>query len=179
VEQIRQNRRSDGESNTPSLHRTSYLLVVPIIWLGLTVVSLGAIAWARYGVPSPNPFSSYVDIFPGQPSSALQARGFSCSMEFNRYTSNEYCFSYPAAGVFSKVGVVVSKGVISIISFTMRENTLRLGDLMMLWGKPDFTENDRSTYYFWRGSGVTAIADNDTGRFTHYFPVRRAIIANP
>jgi hypothetical protein len=142
---------------------------------GFTTLCVGARALAGYTTLPSNPFASFADVLPGQPRSALVARGFSCPVSFFIATdpdvTDETCVFYQAIDIFRQVQVTVSQGVIRHLTFIMRENALTIGDLAALWGNPEVQEYGRSVDLFWRSHGVYAIASNISGRFSPFLPV--------
>lgn len=167
----------EWQSRTHVIHPLAYLLVALIVWMGFTVVILGAQGLGQDTEPPTNPFAAFAHFFPGQPGSAIQGYGFLCSRGLYAYLPNEHCTLNPTEGAFSQIGVVISEDVIDEISFRMRDDTFRLGDLTLLLGKPEVRESSRSVYLFWRGSGVTAIVTEYTGHFSPFLRLRRVIIA--
>ena len=171
----------EGESHAPSRKLLLYLLVIFLTWLGFAAASMSAMALAQYTPAPPNPFASFADVFPGQPRSSLIARRFSCltgSYNFTEGAPNEYCTLNPASGIFSHVMVGINQDTIQNILFMVRDDTLRVGNLMLLWGKPEVHEYSRSVYLYWRSRGVFAIASHDTARFSLFLPVRRVSIGD-
>jgi hypothetical protein len=153
-----------------------YLLVVFSLLVGFAVVSLGVWALGQSAVPLPNPFAAFADVFPGQPRSAAQMRGFLCLTSAYGSEPNEYCSVDLARGIVSQIDVYIAEDLIDEISFRLREDTLRVGDLMLIWGTPEIRENGHSVYFYWRSMGVTAMVTEYFGRFSHFLPVRRVII---
>ena len=178
MEQIAPRSQHQWQSPTRLFHLLPYLLVVLIVWMGFTIVSLGAQALGHNAEPPTNPFATFAHVFPGQPGSAIQGYGLLCSRGLYNYLPNEHCTVNPTEGTFSQVGVVISDGVIDEISFRMRDNTFRLGDLMLLLGKPEVREFSRSVYLFWRDIGVTAMVTEYAGHFSPFLRLRRVIIAH-
>ena len=167
------------ESRFPSFRLRPYLLVVFVLVTGLTVINIGARALAEYTMPPSNPFSSFADIFPGQPRNALETRGFSCSIVPYSDIPNEYCYFYPTTGAFSKVSVLVSKDVIRITSFILSENALNMGDLMLLWGKPLSDESSSWVHFLSHKIVVTAFVVDHTRQLSPFLRVLKVIITNP
>ena len=161
-----------------SLYLPSYVRVVFIVFMGCAVVSVSAVSLARSTPVPSNPFAVYADIFPGQPGGAIQGRGYSCSTGINEYLPNEHCTLNSASGAFSQIGVVIADNAIKNNNFILRGDTLRLGDLMLLWGTPDIQEQIHSVFLFWRRIGVTAIITEYAGYFSLHLPVRRVLITN-
>src|SRR4051794_3527952 len=108
-----------------------FLALICILLTGFAVVTLGVRALALTAIALPNPFLGYADILPGQSTSAIATRAFSCSSDLNNYSdpSKLYCFLTPTDGVFSNISVFISGGIIRNISFVMREHNLKIGDL--------------------------------------------------
>jgi len=73
-------------------------------------------------------------------------------------------------GNVRRVEVTVSRGVIREITFRIRQNTLRLGDLALLWGSPEVRSFGRGIFLFWRECGITALVMG-LGRLSHLSPV--------
>ena len=70
-----------------------------------------------------NPFADYIDVFPGQPRSALEELGFSCPASYLANlpdAAGETCVLWSATGLFSQVRVYVVQDVIQNIDFVMR-----------------------------------------------------------
>jgi hypothetical protein len=171
----------EGESHAPSRKLLLYLLVIFLTWLGFAAASMSAMALAQYTPAPPNPFASFADVFPGQPRSSLIARRFSCltvGYDTARAAPDETCVLLPASGLFAQVEVIVSRSLIREITFTLREDTLRVGDLMLFWGEPTVTIYSRSVYLYWRSRGVFAIVVGYSERFSLQLPVRRVSIGD-
>src|SRR5690348_10693220 len=83
------------------------LLITGIVSIG----SVGLTLLVRLNKPIPNPFTSYADIFPGQPQNAVLARGFSCQ------SSPQYCTSTPANSPFALIAVTLTNGVVKNLDF--------------------------------------------------------------
>jgi hypothetical protein len=129
-----------------------------MMFIGFAVVNLGVSAWAHY-TPSPsNPFLAYASVFPGQPASAVEAMAFSCRETYAYYHHPEemYCTFTPTADVFSYVEVVVYGSNISKITFTMRDISLQVGDLMNFLEMPAVHRSHNVEYFFLPESLVIA-----------------------
>ena len=167
---------SQWKSRTPVFKLSSYLIGVFVLVTGFTVINMGARALAQQNLPPSNPFASYADVFPGQPTTNLAERGFSCALDYhNQY---EYCQLYPATGAFSQLSVAVSKDQISIISFTMRDSVLKAGDLIVLWGTPDVRGRSHTLHFFSNNRSITAFPVEPISQYSLFLPVQRVIITN-
>ena len=86
-----------------------------------------------------DPFLAYASIVPGQHWGGTLEHEFSCSastMPSPVIVGNE-CVNHLHTGPLSQVDVTIWDGFIIRANFTLRENVLRIGDLVLLWGKPD------------------------------------------
>lgn len=148
-------------SLTLSLRLLMGFAIVTIAVRTLTVMTMA--------IP-PNPFSGFVDISPGQSQDALKARGFLCSPSYYNSTS---CLLWPESGVFSNVEVTVYGGNIHQISFIVRDTSLRVGDLVRLWGRPRFQGNNYLAGFVWANSGITASAQEYDPAYSLFLPIWR------
>ena len=137
----------------PSFKFLPYLRLALILLSGLALTNLGMRAFAQstqFSAPPPNPFLEYADIFPGQPISAVEARTFSCWSNHNYYDSLERaCSSELTSGVFATVDMLTSDDTIREITFTLRENIFNVGNLVLLFGNPNFRAYPHKVFFFW------------------------------
>src|SRR5215831_7958872 len=112
------------------------LTLILLIGFSLGVGCIKVLAFG--GVPSHDPFGTFVDVLPGQAKGALEAHGFTCTLRsYYPYNGRDYCSLDFPSGTFSEVNVIVFGGIIQQTDFTLRDDTLKLGDLTALWGMPD------------------------------------------
>jgi hypothetical protein len=142
-----------------------------MLLIGFSVLVVAARGLARYTLPPlpSGPFVTFADVLPGQPGSTLEEKGFLCaSMRDYDDPTHENCIMKLDTGAISEVNVYISLaiGIIQRVTFTMRENSIKAGDLMTIWGQPEIQRYSRSTYLFWRGRGVHTIVSCPTGRFS-------------
>jgi hypothetical protein len=146
-----------------------------------TVASIVPRMLGRNTDPPHIPFAAFADVFPGQPRSGVAARKFSCPMsDFGGYRgrTDEFCYLYLATGVFSRVGTTISKESIRVIYFTLRDNTLKMGDLMLLLGTPEVRDYGYFSYFRWPQSGATAVTDLSRGKSFFLLAVRSILIVD-
>lgn len=163
--------------NSRSLLFMPLLYVMTTLSIGLGMVSFTVAALSRPELPSPDPFSAYANIFPGQPERAIGGLGFSCASDGRKYYGSAQetrCQLDMAAGSFSNIAVTTSEGVIREIRFAIRDDTLRVGDLAVLLKLPDFQAH-RMGYgasFSWNGRIVLALVGGETETFSHFRAVR-------
>jgi hypothetical protein len=165
----------------PKLILTSYLLVVFIIWISFNIVIVGALALGDSVVQTAHPFSAYADIFPGQSGSTISGSAFSCVVDDPPlYTSPFYkdCRLTPTSGTFSRIDVMISSETIQQISFILRENTLRVGDLVLLVGATDFHAIHSTIYFSWKGNLGLAFLTPNTARFSLFHHVWKVALTD-
>jgi hypothetical protein len=140
--------------------------------IGITVVNIGARLLAQYPAPPPSPFSSYADIFPGQPANAIEGRGFACSTHDGDAFGSRletYCHLFSQDNFFSLLGVLIMDNRIRQITFTMFDQTLRVGDLALFLGSAHFRTTPNLMVFSWRGKAGLA---STVGVSTRFEPLR-------
>src|SRR4026207_857687 len=123
----------------PSLRLLPVRLIAFSLVIGFTILILCTRGLARNTLPPSSPFASFADIFPGQSDDSIKARGFFCIMSPDR--SDEHCVLKLETGSISGVRVLIAQHMILQIQFTLREDLLKLGDLMLFLGTPDNRQN--------------------------------------
>jgi hypothetical protein len=150
--------------------------------LGILAAVFSVIASARFAQLSPNPFSDYADILPGQARSALVLRRFSCAA--GRVTNDrsshlgftQYCVLQLGNGLFDHIGVMVSDNAVNRVFFSARENALTVGDLVFLWGRPPMIARDREQMTLaWSRGEWTILANTKGTRLSYLMPLRRVV----
>jgi hypothetical protein len=166
----------------PRLRLSPLVLIVVIIWVGLavvTIVAIGVRAVVQYSPTPLNPFPAYADVFPGQPASALETRGFSCQYFYDFYhrpaeaqaPTEASCIFTPAAGAFLNVKAIISDGTIYTLTFIIRDNTLRVGDLAQLLGTPAIHRFRYTAFFQLPTSLVRVEPVGQTKQFSLFLPV--------
>jgi hypothetical protein len=152
-----------------------YLRVALCLFMAFALLSV--LTWAlvqNRTPPPPNPFVSFADIFPGQPESAVEARGTSHRLPtYNFYgvLSDKYYSFTPAESIFSDVRVTISHGIISQTIFVLRDNPLRVGDLAELFRTSNMHVYLNAVYFVLPNNFVIAKTATHTGRFSLFLPV--------
>jgi len=144
--------------------------------IGFTTLNFGAKALGQSGVAARDPVAEFADVLPGQPKSAIVARGFSCPALAYR-SPNEHCSLRPKRSAFSHVDVDIVSGRISHSSFNVRSNLLRVGELVLLWGIPEIEAGANTVVLRWHRIDTTAIATSHTGKFSFLLGVDRLFIS--
>jgi hypothetical protein len=115
------------------------LILALTLSLVLTGVSIAAMTLAQHAPAPFNPFAEFTDIFPGQPITAVAERGFTCADgQQHNYTQLEqvHCTLEMPTGHFSRIEAIVNRLYIQKVTFMLRGNTFRVGDLALLLGEP-------------------------------------------
>jgi hypothetical protein len=124
-----------------------------IVLTGLTLTNIGlrTLAHSTQSVQAPsNPFLEYADVFPGQASQALNSRPFSCGNIYAYGSSSATaCTVVLSSGIFSDIETTVWDGLIHQTTFTLHDDAMKIGDLVLLLGNPHFRAYPRRAFFFW------------------------------
>lgn len=169
------------------LPRLSLHLQLPLhIWLmldvflGILFMVAAVTALTRSMQPPLNPFSSYGDVLPGHPKQAALARGFTCFA--NVFDDSESCtrIDEPASRLFSGVHLSTLGDHIYSLSFDVYADTLTIGDLVLLWGRPAIQRSGRVAQVHWSSPSVTALAVVQSARpLNDFTPVAHISFITP
>jgi hypothetical protein len=118
-----------------TLHFPLYIWISVIILTGSIILVIGVIIAAHRDIS--NPFSVYGDLFGDDARRAASARGFICRDVGLDNQALALCTQHNTERLFSRLDVWISRNSANEIGFLLRENTLRLGDLALLWGRPE------------------------------------------
>jgi len=108
-----------------------------LLWLSLTVLNTGMILSGRTSTLPLAPFATYADVFPGNPQNALNTYPTTCFRNHESSTRTETCRFRPKNQAFSYIDAHTYNDKIQTLDFIMRDGALRVGDLILLWGKPN------------------------------------------
>jgi hypothetical protein len=166
------------------LINTASTIKLPIylrLMLGLTAAMVIAVMSLRMLIrtnaqPS-NPFPSDLLIMPGTPENTVKLMGFSCNPQAD-FVPSQYCTQAPATGPFSLVAVTLSNQVVTRINFTLRANSLVVGDLPLAWGRPKIERYGDSVYLEWPHMGVSANGQVGYALFSYLLPLARISFAS-
>jgi hypothetical protein len=151
--------------------------VLFLIFTSLLMAVVGVTTLAKLFEPMQfsDPFTLYTDIVPGEraDSSALQARGFWCLADSLPSPADitVNCASSVQTESIAGINVVIWDGVVQRLDFALHEGELRVGDLALLWGRPEIHKAVRSIMLIWRERRITALSRTDDGHFTYFKPV--------
>lgn len=149
VEQKQEDKYSQADNNHLSTKLLPYIQMAFIIVTGFAMVSMGLRISSKPINEVIDLFSPYMDIFPGNPISATQARGFLCNSHNDFYPVHvEHCYFTPVAGRVYGIYVVASENIIRQTTFTMRNDSLMLGDLVLLSKSHDFSAYLQEIIFF-------------------------------
>ncbi len=154
------------------------LLWVLTIFSMMAVLVLSELALLAAQAPR-NPFADYTPLMPGQPESAAIERGFLCASIPN-YTGTT-CVDTRSLTLlsFSEIYIMgTQRRIIDRIGFIPRGDTLTIGDLTALWGRPTYQmQGSLVVVLCW--PGVYALSPLNGNRATTYFsPVKMVEFSN-
>ena len=140
--------------------------------ISIAVVSVIALAKSPDdGIPL-YPFAPYADILPGQSQDAVLQRSIHCQVDIT-LQFDESCSSTLKTGMFSAIQLRISSrtGRVIRIVFTSREERLTLGQLVLLWGRPEIDIFGPTANFRWRSIHVVAIPQAYDGHFSYSLPI--------
>ncbi|MCC6615544.1 MAG: hypothetical protein IT320_18870 [Anaerolineae bacterium] len=147
--------------------------IVLSVLTGVTVLVASAVIVTRRDTP--DPFSSFGDLFADNGRQAALSRGFTCRDTVVRghpQTVSSFCIQDLTDEVFSRIYLRTSGDVAKEIRFSLREHTLRLGDLALLWGRPTLWLNCEAVIAAWPAHDIIGVvAPPQAGRVNYFLPV--------
>ena len=151
MEQIQAITQSQPVGHLRPFRVPAYLRLVFLLLIGFSVASLLVRTLAFTVLVSPNPFTAYADIFPGQPDSAIQSRAFSCRSQPEEHPvpTGLSCAFVPTEGIFSKITVITSQSAIQNTIFEIREKNLRVGDVELFLKIQPVSNFSKIAYFTW------------------------------
>jgi hypothetical protein len=148
------------------LKLSRYVRLTLIILTSFTLGNLGLRAFGQSTAPPANPFLQYPDLLPGQPASALQALPIDCTNVYYYSQRNELsCSVVLASGIFDRIDVFTEGDIIRQTNFTLRDHTLKLGDLLLFFDGASHKSYPHKAYFSWAKFFI--IASTTAGEHTH------------
>jgi hypothetical protein len=153
-------------------------LFLSLTLLCLTVLSVVTVSMSiaiRQVDPPPDPFFHYVNLLEVELNT-----GFACAdttsihdeMEAN--AARQLCTAYPTDQPFSQVRMIVGVNLVQV-DFIPREETMTVGDLARLWGRPQIGSVYRGRMNLqWPAHGITAVVSGE-GQFSYFLAIERII----
>lgn len=154
---------------------TLFFMLVRATFVLMTFVLVSAIVLAR--IPgseiSLDPFAAYTDVMPGQMQYALMQRGFNCQANIS-FRFDDSCTLTLQTGIFSAIQTTVTSGTgrIRRVVFTARDQQLTLGQLLLLWGRPEIAIYSPTANFRWRSLHIVAIPPSYDGHLVYSLPIK-------
>lgn len=153
------------------LPRYSRLTLSSLIGVFLVVMSVMMVARREML----NPFSSFTDLFGENAVQAALTRGFRCwdsELRDQPHSISDNCAQRDIDPVFDSIHLQMSGSKTREISFWLRNNTLTIGDLELLWGKAEVQRHCEIVVALWPNRHIIAFAaPSRSGRITYFVPV--------
>jgi hypothetical protein len=157
----------------PRLLFTVILLVIAFLLAILAVSTLSK----RLGDTDPaDLFAPYNDIFPGQRVDVrqLEEQGFTCKFDSQPTPADESigCSRDLQTETFTYMSAVIWDGIVQRLTFAVREHSLMLGHLTLLWGAPETINRGNSMNVIWITPGkVISTGQAPQGVFNYFQPI--------
>ncbi len=136
--------------------RPPALVTLPLLGMMLFVL----VGRPLFGSLEPtDPFGDYINLTPGQPTSLLA--GYPCTTPYDDTLDRTlYCQIKPDGGPIRLITVTAHDDRIATVSFMT--DSLRVGDLVERWGRPDIVGKSKSNFRVkWSSRGVVAVGHTD------------------
>jgi hypothetical protein len=152
------------------------IILLLVVSFSTAIVVVSALSQRYSEAYQTDPFAAFADYFPGQPVDMrlLEARGFSCRYQAVLIPADlgAYCWRGLAAGPFSWVYVTIWDGIVKRLDLDVHANSLVMGDLVLLWGRPQLIINGNFVNVSWRADGITrGLGWSQNERFTYFQPL--------
>lgn len=149
------------------------------LFLSIVFTITGMLMLTRWLQPSSNPFAAYMDMLP---ENALGDVSWSNSEQITTLLGSP-CRD---VSVSSDCRYTLTSGPIKSVTFSspyredepaviylsVRENTLRVGDLCVIWGKPIvITYPNNQFLVTWPNQQITTLVHSKTGNFNFFLPI--------
>jgi hypothetical protein len=120
-------------------------------------------------------FAAYAHILPGQhvEVAALEAEGFSCKDDSRPTPADlaQLCSNGEGNRQVSAITIAVWDGIVERLDLNPRDRAFVVGDLVLLWGKPEIQQIGPWLSLRWRGRHISASAWSASGQFSNFQPV--------
>lgn len=172
LEQVEQHHQPQNAS----LRASPLVSAILFVWGGLFAIALALVFGSRSLSSPVNPFAAYADILPGQPWSNTEAHGLDCGTYSADNAYVETCYLRPANGIFSRIRVGREGDTVELLIFTMRQNTLTLGDVALDFGIQLAGQPARNS---WMVGEYSIVIWMDYGHFSHFQSVDHLYLYRP
>jgi len=159
--------------------RISITLLLVVSFLAAVVV-VNTLAKHLGEADATEPFAAFADRLPGHQldTSILKAEGFTCSFDLAPlpYYVSEECWQQFQTGLFSLVHMTVWDGTVKRLDLLIRGDWLTVGELALLWGRPDVYKNGNYLNVSWSDPHVMGTVLPRNGRFTFFLALSQISI---
>jgi hypothetical protein len=145
-------------------------------WVALMIVVSVSIMAGRHEVS--DPFSAINALFAENARRVALEHGFKCkNSDWSNHPSDiaDYCVLTNTDQIYSTIYLRLSGNVAEEVSLSLREPTLTLGDLVVLWGMPETHVFCESLVVSWATPQVKAMVAVPRTRHVNYFATIRMI----
>lgn len=159
----------DHRQRHPAVRVPMVILGVISFTTGMVVLTALVVFTPRLAVLQPNPLAAYTDLIPGRITNVALLDDFSCSAAVD---SMKLCSFTPTAGTVEHISIIIKHDVIYGTSFHFRDNSLRIGDLALMWGTPRIVRSEESISLFWFRNNTIITLPSLRGRLNYSRPIR-------
>jgi hypothetical protein len=122
-----------------------------------------------------DPFAVYASIMPGQQVNytVLEADGFSCKEDTHPTPADlaEICSDDEGDQQISAITVVIWDAIVKHLDLKPSAGTFTMGDMALLWGKPEIQHTGHAINLLWRARRTSAGGWSENEQFSYFQPV--------
>ncbi len=161
--------------STPTATCHYFLLRLMLLLVLVFSAAVSITVLVRRGQTPPNPVMPYLAAL-GRPTARLEAEGYVCAA-LSSLPGMYLCDYTSAASPLRTVHALLAGDVAEQVVLVLSESTLRLGDLVLLWGPPVVDRHAHSVAFTWCDFHSYAQTRSATGRHLAYFaPIDRIMV---
>jgi hypothetical protein len=171
VELLGQSLRYSGTSAIPITIRFQWRIRIILSVLTTFTLILSVIMLAGHHQMS-DPFFVVSDLFGGDYKQVTLAQGFICrdaSLSDYLESISDDCLQHNTDQIYSDIYLQASGNIIKEVSLFLRANTFSLGDLVLLWGKPETSSYCEMQVFSWSTHGTPAMVVLPRTRYINYY----------
>lgn len=148
-------------------------MTMSLMSMSITAIVAGIGTLSNQNQISVSPFMPYEGIMPEHPANALA--DFDCREIYMPSTLKQHrCTIFPESRYFESINVTHTDNSIIEVGITLK--SVRIGDLIMLWGQPSDTYKEKRRYVFVWDNGATAyVLQRDINFVNLYWAVSSVI----
>ena len=155
-----------------------YTYSVAFLLVGFIVLILGAVMIGGHTTPLSISMSTLQSNIPDQQSLGSDWMGYCDASDDSYGFGCIFYLVYPSQGVFSRIRIEVVEDRIHRLVYTVKDDAIRIGDLVILWGEPRVIEDQRAVNLYWSNIEIRAHVTRQKGSTFYFLPVSQIVVSD-